>query len=479
MKVVLLGLNGSWSHTNLALRCLREPLEREGFETVLLEYTVKDRSAHVLQALYEEQADVYGFSCYIWNLPQMLSLAQSLHQLLPACRIVLGGPEVSHDTQRFDDFRWIDCIICGEGEESWPALCRAIRDSSSYERIIQGGKPRVMEDEGILYRNGETCGGILYYESSRGCPYSCGYCLSSATTGVRFKSVEQTLTDLEAFEALQVECRIIKLVDRTFNANVERANRIWEALLSPKFTKQYHFEVCASLLNEESFRILEQFPKGKVQLEFGLQSTNPETLKAVSRHIEPQKVIKAVGRIKKMGNIHVHLDLIAGLPYEDYRSFGRSFNDSYGCCDLLQLGFLKLLHGTKLRAQAEEYGYVALPDPPYTVLQSKWLSYPEMMRLHHIAEALERFEESGRFQRSLKLVMQQVESPFAFWEGLCEFLAQKDPRPLQKLSQPDVYRYFLEYAGQGLSEEQLAQLKTCLAEEFSQHEHKHPPYFLR
>ena len=281
MKVVLFTLNGSWSHSSLALRCLRRTLERDGFEVVLIEHNLRDRTAHILEHLYAEQADVYGFSCYIWNLCEMLAIGETLRMLLPKSRLVLGGPEVSFDTARFEGKDWIDAIICGEGEEALPALCREMQSGQPHARVIMGGMPDVMRDEGILYRNGEETGGILYYESSRGCPYSCAYCLSSATHGLRMKSVEQVLCDLEAFEHLDAACRVIKFVDRTFNADVKRANAIWQALLDGRFTKYYHFEVCASLLNEESFLILSRFPKGKIQLEFGLQSTNPDTLAAV------------------------------------------------------------------------------------------------------------------------------------------------------------------------------------------------------
>jgi len=479
MKVVLCALNASWAHTNPAIRCLREPLERAGFETVLCEFTLKDRSAHVLERLYRERAEVYGFSCYIWNLPQMLSLARSLGRLLPNSRILLGGPEVSHATERFDGYGEISGIICGEGEDAITEVCCAIREGRSFPRIIRGGKPNVMKDEGILYRSGEKTGGILYYESSRGCPFSCAYCLSSATKGVRMKTVEQAVADLEAFEALDCQCHTVKFVDRTFNADPDRANRIWEALLSERFTKRYHFEVCAALLNEASYRILARFPKGKLRLEIGLQSTNPETLRAVSRHIRPAAVIEAVQRIHEMGNIYVHLDLIAGLPYEGYERFKQSFDQAYGCCDLLQLGFLKLLYGTELRQKAEEYGYVCLSEPPYTVLQSNWMTFSELSRLTHIAEVLERYSESGRFCHTLAAVMPLQTSPFAFWEGLCVFLEKRDSRPLQKLSQLDVYRYFLEYLTEKAEGVDMDMAKELLSVDFTASEHKCPPYFLR
>lgn len=479
MKILLFSMNGSWSHSNLAIRCLREPLERDGFSVTLLECTLRDRTAHILEQLHRADADVYGFSCYIWNLEQTLSLAKTLKILRPSARIVLGGPEVSYETERFSEMTFIDAIICGEGEAAMPELCRAIRDKKPFPRLIMGSpSPAVMNGEGILYRDGEGAGGILYYESSRGCPYSCAYCLSSATKGIRFKSVEQTLQDMEAFERLDANCKVIKFVDRTFNADVARANAVWRALLDEKYTKHYHFEVCASLLDEESFEILSAFPKGKIQLEFGLQSTNEKTLQTVSRHIRPADVISAVDRVHRMGNIHVHLDLIAGLPYESYARFAESFDAAYGCCDLLQVGFLKLLCGTPLREKADEYGYRYLPHPPYTVLENKWITYEELQKLSHMAETLERYLESGRFSHALYLITPHLESPFRFWEGLTEFLEKRDSRPIQKLSQPDVFRYFLEYAERSIPRLDLQELRRMLCADFLTHEHKNPPAFL-
>lgn len=478
MKVVLFAINGSFSHSNLAIRCLREPLEREGFEVVLIEHTLRDRTAHILEHLWREHADVYGFSCYIWNIEPMLTLAKTLKQLLPKSHIVLGGPEVSYGLERFENAPWIDAIVRGEGEAAMCSLCQAVREGRAYPRV-SGTDAVLFADEGVHYRPDEETGGILYYESSRGCPYSCAYCLSSATNGVKFKSAEQTLAELLAFEELHTDCKVIKFVDRTFNANVRRANDIWRALLDEKYTKSYHFEICASLLDDESFNILSRFPKGKVQLEIGLQSTNPKTLAATSRHVDAERVIHAAKRIRTVGNVHVHLDLIAGLPYEDYTSFAGSFDDAYGSSDMLQLGFLKLLYGTELRERAEEYGYVSLPTPPYTVLQSRWMSYGEMQRLTHMAEVLDRCLESGRFAHALWYLEPKMPSPFRFWEGLSIYLEQQDARPLQRISQPDVFRYFLEYAKKAVQDVDEGQLQAMLAADFEQHENKKAPAFLR
>ena len=478
MKIVLFAMNGSFFHSNLAIRCLREPLERAGFEVVLIEHTLRDRTAHIIEHLYRESADIYGFSCYIWNIEPMLTLAETLKSLIPESRIVLGGPEVSYGLERFENAAWIDAIVRGEGEEAMLSFCQAIREGRDHPRI-SGGDAVTFADAGVHYRPNEETGGILYYESSRGCPYSCAYCLSSATHGVRFKSVEQTLDELLTFENISTNCKVIKFVDRTFNADIRRANAIWRALLDEKYTKSYHFEICATLLDEESFDILSRFPKGKVQLEIGLQSTNPETLAASSRHIDAAKVIAAARRIRDVGNVHVHLDLIAGLPYEDYASFAKSFDDAYGSSDMLQLGFLKLLHGTELRERAAEYEYRYLPTPPYTVLQSKWMSYTQMQRLTHIAEVLDRYLESDRFAHTLWYLTPMMPSPFRFWEGLSIYLENHDTRPLQRISQPDVFRYLLEYAKEAIGNIDTSNLKEMLAADFSQHENKNPPNFLR
>ena len=478
MKIVLFALNGSYSHTNLAIRCLRPPLEKEGYEVVLCEYNLRDMSAKVLQRLVSERADVYGFSCYIWNVSEMLSLASDLHKLMPLAKIVFGGPEVSFAVERFN-FAFIDFIICGEGEEAIVKLCECVRDNTPCERIIQGGRADVMRDEGILYRNGDyECGTMLYYESSRGCPYSCAYCLSSAIEGVRAKTVEQTLADLREFEKLDTQIKIIKFVDRTFNFNVSRANEIWRALLSDEFTKNYHFEICANLLNEESFELLSKFPKGKIQLEIGLQSTNERVLDEVSRHLDAKKIITAAERIKKQGNVHVHLDLIAGLPYEDYASVRRSFDDAYFACDMLQLGFLKLLYGTSLRERADEFGYIASGKPPYTVLRSNWLSFEELSRLAEIADILDRYRESGGFDSCLEYALCGVPSPFDFYDGLRAFLCERDGRNIRKISQNDAYRLLYEYVALNFPQKE-AEFSTLMHEDFTKKQVRKAPKFLK
>ncbi len=469
MKVLLVAVNGSYSHTNLAIRCLRAPLERAGFTVALLERNLRDRTQHILQDIVAQNADVVGFSTYIWNVSVMLELASDLRAVQPNVKIFFGGPEVSYETERFADADYMDCIICGEGEIAAVDVCTAFRDGKSVPRMMQGTPDAAaMLDAGILYRQGDyPAGSMLYYESSRGCPYACAYCLSSAEEGVRAKSLEEVESDLLAFENLPDNIKIIKFVDRTFNYSQKRANTIWSMLLEDRFTKHYHFEVTATLLNEESFAILSRFPKGKIQLEFGLQSTNPQTLAAVSRHIDPARVLSAVDRIKKMGNIHVHLDLIAGLPYENFDRFRQSFNDAYPVCDLLQLGFLKLLPGTALRRDAERYGIKYAQNPPYTVLCTQWLTYADITRLCAVDEVLERFRDGGRFTNSLQLVFAHTSDYFGFFDGLAAYIAANDMRRLQQIAQTDVYRLFYDYCKTVLPVALHAELERTVHADFA------------
>ena len=354
MKVVLFGLNGSFNHSNLAIRRLRSALDVEELEVKLIEAGLRDADSSILESLVAENADIYGFSAYIWNIKRLLPIAEDLKSVLPQTFVVFGGPEMTYASERFNALDFIDCLVLGAGESAILSVCRAVKSGKSVSRIIDGGKTPL--SEGILYRTNEQIKTTLYYESAVGCPFSCAFCLSSATCGVEAKSAETTLAELYEFESVPGDF-IIKFVDRTFNFNIKRANSIWEGLLDPKYTKRYQFEICAELLNEESFNILGKFPRGKIQLEAGLQSTNSQTLASVARHLDSKRTIDACRRIKEQGNVHVHVDLIAGLPYEDYASFKKSFNDAYFCCEQLQLGFLKLLHGTSLREKADEYGY--------------------------------------------------------------------------------------------------------------------------
>ncbi|MBQ3125487.1 MAG: DUF4080 domain-containing protein, partial [Clostridia bacterium] len=346
------------------------------------------------------------------------------------------------------------------------AFARALRDETPpQERILQA-EPQPLAD-GIVYTDDEDLRGkLVYYESSRGCPYSCSYCLSSRADGMRAKPAEAVIADLRRFSGRGV--RTVKLVDRTFNFNVRRANAVWRALLADDWAGEYHFEICASLLDEESISILSQMPPGRIRLEAGLQSTNPATLAAVSRHINADAVLANLERLHRESAVHIHLDLIAGLPYEDYARFGRSFDDAYFCCDVLQLGHLKLLHGTSIRRDADAYGYICAERPPYAVLRSRWMDYGELRRLDAVADLLERYRDSGRFSRALDVLIARGEcSPFARYTGLLDFIAAQDGRPIGRISQPDAYRLLRRYAETVLSPARFADFDSALRADYA------------
>lgn len=467
MNVALFAVNGGYTHTNLAIRCLRRCLEADGFPVTLIEHNLRDRTDVMLDALAAAEADVYGFSCYIWNLPLMLTLAADLKAIRPDAVIWFGGPEVSYDTDRFAQMlgSHVDYIISGEGEGAVSALVRTLADGNPpADRILYGTPAPLME--GIAYSDEEDLRGrLVYYESARGCPFACSYCLSSRTPGVRAKPAETVIADLRRFEGRGV--RTVKLVDRTFNFSPSRANAIWRALLADDWQGEYHFEICASLLDEESMEILAQMPPGRVRLEVGLQSTNPQTLSAVNRRIDPEAVISRLERLHRESGGHIHLDLIAGLPHEDYTRFAQSFDEAYFCCDVLQLGHLKLLHGTELRRRAEEYGYTCTERPPYAVLANRWMRYEELRRLDGIADLLERYRDSGRFDRALGVLISRDCSPFSRWEGLLDYIDSTDGRPISRISQPDAYRLLFGYAGTILVQAELAAFDAALRADYA------------
>ena len=473
MKIVLFSINASRIHTNLAIRCLAKSLKQNGFnEVVLIESTEKDNRNDILVSLYRERADFYGFSTYIWNVDAHLKLAQNLKQLLPNSKILFGGPEVSYHDERFlDSHSYIDYLIRGEGEDAIVTLAKTIEQNITAPKIIDGGVYQGFLEAGVPYESKEdTSGSILYYESSRGCPYSCAYCLSSlhTTPRVRAKSVEATLADLKTFEAFD-NIRIIKFVDRTFNFDKKRAMTIWKALQSPQYTKNYHFEVCASLLDQESLALLSRFEKGKIQLEIGVQTTNPQVLAAINRRDDTQDVLNKLETLLSFGNMHIHADLIAGLPTEDYASFANSFNDLYGKCDMLQLGFLKLLHGTPMMAQKDHYGYIYHAEAPYEVLANNTLSFEEINRLHHIEAVLERFSNSQRFSHAMT-VLTKDRKPFSVFESLADYL----PNP-KLLSQREAYSMLLAFEKDRGDAERYDELKDALALDFLLNEQGHLP----
>ena len=474
MKIALFALNGSYAHSALAVRCLKTALTEGGFAAEIIEGNLRDRSLPLLSRLAEQAADLYGFSCCIWNVDEMLKLAQDLKAIRPDCRILLGGPEVSFDTERFEKLPFVDHIITGEGEEAIVALARALQAGETPLRVIAGTPDARFAARGVHYEKTHPVTPLIYYESARGCPFSCSFCLSSAQKGVRAKSAAQTLAELAEFEEIEGHFTV-KLVDRTFNFDRERAKSIWRGLLDEKYTKCYHFEVAAHLLDEECFEILGKFPAGKVRLEIGRQSTNAQTLAAVARHTDAAAVLTAARRLTAQNACHVHLDLIAGLPHEDLESFARSFDAAYGACHVLQLGFLKFLHGTALRRDAASFGAVFEKKSPYTVLKTDVLSFADVCLLHRVSDLTERLRDSGKFVHSLPFILSFLPSPFAFFAEFDAYLTAHVGKELQKTSQRDLFWQLSQFAKEKLPVHAHTALSERLRADYATAEVRRPP----
>jgi len=417
MKVLLVALNSKFIHSNLALRYLRAACLQENHDVVVKEFSINDSLDMVLAEIYGEGADVIGFSCYIWNIEQVLKITSSLKKINQDIQIILGGPEVSYDSLDFmSENPQIDYIIRGEGERSLPQLLHFLQgriDARCVEglvhksngQIVEIGECAVIKDLSELpdaYVEGwdELDDKIIYYETSRGCPYQCQYCLSSINPGVRYLPMDRVKRELRRFVKMGV--KQVKLVDRTFNANPKRACEIFEFLIKLGGKTNFHFEMEAHLITEEMLTILKKAPKGLFQFEIGVQSTNEYTLQEIKRTPDFLRIAEIVRRIGKLGNIHLHLDLIAGLPGENLESFSRSFNDVYNLhADRLQLGFLKLLRGSGLRRNAGNYGYRFTQYPPYEVLSSSDMSFEDILLLKGMEDILEKLGNSHKFKYSL------------------------------------------------------------------------------
>ena len=446
MKILLTAINAKYIHSNLAVYNLRAYAKECQDSIEIAEFTINHRSEYILQELYKKKPDVLCFSCYIWNYEYVREIAAEFFKLNPNAPIWLGGPEVSYEVE--DMFRKNPAffgVMIGEGEASFAELA---------EYYCNGRTGSLSEIAGIAYRGkageitktavreplamGEIpfCYGdiqdfknrIIYYESSRGCPFSCAYCLSSIDKKLRFRDLALVKKELSFF--IEKKIPQVKFVDRTFNCNHAHAMEIWQFLKeADQGITNFHFEIAAELLCKEELDLLSKLRPGLIQLEIGVQSTNPDTLKAIHRTMDYLKLEYAVGQIQKAGNIHIHLDLIAGLPYETYGQFAKSFRDVYALNpNQLQLGFLKVLKGSYLYAHREEYGICYTEKPPYETMQTKWISYGEMLSIKLVEEMLEVYYNSGQYEVTMKLIDAVCPDSFAFFLQLGQFYETKGYR---------------------------------------------------
>ncbi|EYE88356.1 hypothetical protein Q428_08590 [Fervidicella metallireducens AeB] len=437
MKVILTSLNSKYVHSNLAIRYLKEYCSEyyEGIELTIKEYTINDNLMDVSMELLIENPDVIVFSCYIWNIEQTLKICSTLKEINGSLRIILGGPEVSYDSEDImKKNSFIDFIIQGEGEVTLAETLKVLKNNGrnlNIEGLVYRDKkdvivnpPReLIQDLNIIpfpYRN-EIPDKIVYYEASRGCPFNCAYCLSSTIKGVRYFDINRVKKDLKHFVDNKV--RLVKFVDRTFNSNKKFATEILEFLIKNKDETKFHFEIAADILDDEMLKLLSTAPEDLFQFEVGVQTTNPEVLKNINRIMNFEKIKENISKIKEFGNIHCHLDLIAGLPGESFDSFKKSFDMCMEIKpDVLQLGFLKVLKGCKIYYDKELYGIKNINFPPYQVLCTEAISLDEMDKLLKFEEVFESYYNSGIFKITMDYMLSFTESKFDILFEFYEYL---------------------------------------------------------
>lgn len=466
MKILLVAVDAKFIHSNLAVNYLRSYSKEYEDHIHIAQFTINNTKEEILRGIYLEKADVVAFSCYIWNINIILNIIENLKKVQPKVKIWLGGPEVTyHPTDYLSKYKEIDGIVIGEGEHTFYELVRyymgddkelkqihgiAFKNSASLSirnneddcneiTVTPSRDCLQMDDIPFPYEDiKEYNNKIIYYESSRGCPYSCSYCLSSAHRGVRFRNIELVKRELKIFLDHQVPQ--VKFVDRTFNCNKKHAMEIWNFIKDNDngFTN-FHFEITADILSDEELELLTSLRPGLVQLEIGVQTTNPETMKAINRRVDFLKLSKNVEIIRKAHNIHQHLDLIAGLPLEDYNSFEKSFNDVYRLRpDQLQLGFLKVLKGSIIEDDCKKYGIVYNNEAPYEVLYTNHISYDELLELKGICEMVEIYYNSGQFAYSMEYLEHFFESPLKLYKSLYHYY---DKRGLYTMAHSRMKRY--------------------------------------
>ena len=441
VKIVLSTLNAKYIHSSLALRYLATFCQAPEREIAIREYTVNNSLLDIVSDLFTCQADVIGLACYIWNIEASLQLAALIKKVQPEAIIVLGGPEVSYQPEDIlNKSMAVDYVVLGEGEQTFDVLLTMLSEGHKGNNIpgvayrnqgaVVASQPRQVanlddipfsySDEDMEYLKDK----ILYYESSRGCPFACQYCLSSATSGVRFVSLERVMSDLRFFISHNV--KQVKFVDRTFNARKQHYFPILKFLAEQTCRTNFHFEIAVDILDQEVIEFLRQVPPGRFQFEIGIQSTNAQTLTAIKRHNNWPQIVKHVSKIRDYGNIHMHLDLIVGLPYENINIFAKSFDEVYSLRpDMLQIGFLKLLKGSGIRENAASHGYIAMDNAPYEVLANNYMDYATIRHLKILEEVFEQVYNSGRFQYSLPwLIAAGGGGAFAFYNKLADYWEQ-------------------------------------------------------
>ncbi|KGN02221.1 radical SAM protein [Clostridium novyi A str. 4570] len=492
LKTLLVGINSKYIHSNLAVRYLREYTKELDYECKIREFSINDRRERILKEIISEEADIIAFSCYIWNIELVKELANLIKIVNSNIKIIYGGPEVSFDGREFLTSNPGEYLIEGEGEETFKELIEfeiynfksKILHSNTKNNFtnedtfgkIDGNNKSINEIKGLFYKidekvfynskrknidinqvvfpydeNDDLKNKIVYYEASRGCPYGCKYCLSSVDKNLRFRNIETVKKELKYF--IDKEVRLVKFVDRTFNANEQFAIDIWQFLIEQNTNTKFHFEISANILTEKQFNVLSKSPKGRLQFEVGVQTTNNKILRNINRYVNFKDIEEKVEEIKKLNNISQHLDLIAGLPGEDLNSFINSFNDVYSIKpEEIQLGFLKLLKGSPMLEEKDKWGMKYSPYPPYEILSTKDISYDEILLLKKVEAMVDKYYNSGKFNNIISYFELKFDTPFEFYYQLGEFFEQKGYFD-RNISGTDYYKVFLEFNSEKLRED--------------------------
>ncbi len=424
-KILLLGINARFTHSNLTIRYLRNYISELPFKIILKEVTIKCSLLEILATLYEEKPKIIGISVYIWNSKIVKKILPEIKKILPDSRLILGGPEVSYNPEQWlKKFPQVDHIICGFGEDGF----RYLLEQDGAEKIIHKQNPHFSKIA-FPYLDSDFPDlkqKYIYYESSRGCPFKCSYCLSSRTDQkLEFREFKQVKKEL--LFLIEKEPKIIKFVDRTFNLNPEHYRNIWKFLIEINPEIRFHFEIHPHLLEDEDFEILKKCPEDLFQFEIGIQSTNPKTLQSIHRNFNWNETKQKIQELLKLKTIHIHVDLIAGLPYEDFSVFRDSFNNIYELKpDYFQLGFLKILSGTEMDEKTEEYEIISTKSAPYEVLKTRWLSFDELLQIHKIENMLNLFYNSHKFEMIISNFLEYFVSPFDLYRNLAKFSEKEE-----------------------------------------------------
>lgn len=485
MKVTLAAVNSKFVHSNLAVRYLKAYTKDLNYQCNIREFSINDRVERIVEELIKEKPDMIGFSCYIWNIEIVKALANLIKIIDNNIEIFYGGPEVSFDGNKFLENNPGEYLIEGEGEKTFRELILyklqeeqmtenseqftgegekkqkrlELKDIRGFyykieENVYYGGNKTNMDINDVVFpytEEDDLNNKIVYYEASRGCPFGCKYCLSSVDRKVRFRDIEKIKSELKFL--IDKKVRLIKFVDRTFNCSESFAMSIWKFIIEQDTDTKFHFEISADLLTENEIKLLSKAPKGRIQFEVGVQTTNNQTLKNINRHVNFKNIKDKVEEVKKLKNIQQHLDLIAGLPGENFQSFKKSFNDVYSIePEEIQLGFLKILNGSPMMYEAEEWGMKYSPYPPYEILNTKHISYEELLTLKKIEAVVDKYYNSQKFNTILMYFISKFSSPFEFYYSLGNFFQEKGYFE-RNISAVDYYKVFLEFNCEKLKED--------------------------